>query len=247
MKTLTLIASVTLAAVVLVMAAAYFSVLPPLQNSPDKRVDSLGRLENVSAKDGMTFAVVGDMGTGGRDQAAVARLLERMNPGFVLATGDIVYPEGRYGSYGPNFFTPYRQLLKTAPILPALGNHDVATQDGEPYLDTFKLPHNNPKNTERYYSFDKGNAHFVSLDSELYHDGRGSPAAQKAWLAKDLASTDKPWKFVYLHRPLYSSSEHGSDLGIREDLEPVLARNGGWISSSAATTTTTSGPRRSRA
>jgi predicted phosphodiesterase len=67
----------------------------------------------------------------------------------------------------------------------------------------------------------------VSLDSELYHeDDGGRPAAQKAWLLKDLASTDKPWKFVYLHRPLYSSSEHGSGPRIRKDLEAVLARNG---------------------
>jgi 3',5'-cyclic AMP phosphodiesterase CpdA len=229
MRRLTLIVTGTVAAIVLLAVAVYLLSFSTRQDTPDQRADSLGQLENldnVSAKGGLNFAVVGDTGTGGEEQAAVAGLLERMKPGFVLLTGDVVYPNGGYGSYGPNFFTPYRELLKTAPILPALGNHDVATRNGEPYLDTFKLPHNNPQNTERYYSFDKGNAHFVSLDSELYHDnGAVSTAAQKAWLARDLASTDKPWKFVYLHRPLYSSSEHGSDLEIRKDLEPVLARN----------------------
>jgi hypothetical protein len=216
-----------LTTVVFLAVAIYLVGSSTRQGPPKQQADSIGRLENVSAKGGLTFAVVGDTGTGGKKQAAVAGLLERMKPSLVLLTGDVVYPKGGYGSYGPNFFAPYRELLKTAPILPALGNHDVATRDGEPYLGTFKLPRNNPRNTERYYSFDKGNAHFVSLDSELYHDdGEGSPAAQKAWLARDLASTGKPWKFVYLHRPLYSSSEHGSDTGIRKDLEPVLSRNG---------------------
>lgn len=218
---------VPVAVVALAVTAVWILTPSPREDTPEARANSVGQLRNVSADGGLTFAVVGDTGTGGAEQAAVAGLLTRMKPGFILHTGDVVYPAGEYGSYGPNFFTPYRELLKTAPILPVPGNHDVATRDGEPYLKTFDLPRNNPQGTERYYSFDEGNAHFVALDSELYYDDDGgSAAAQKTWLARDLASTDKPWKFAYLHRPLYSSSEHGSDLKIRKDLEPVFSRNG---------------------
>lgn len=170
---------------------------------------------------------MGDSGTGGSDQAAVASLLGRMKPDLLLITGDVVYPSGGYGSYDPNFYAPYRNLIKTTPIFPVLGNHDVMTEDGRPYLENFRLPHNNPQDTERYYSFDAGNAHFVALDSELYYgDEWATPEQQKAWLKKDLASTSKPWKFVYLHRPPYSSSQHGSDLRIRQDLQPVFDRYG---------------------
>lgn len=159
----------------LAVTAVYLLVPSPRVDTPEARANSAGRLPNVSANDGLTFAVVGDTGTGGEEQAAVAGLLTRMKPGFVLHTGDVVYPAGEYDSYGPNFFTPYRELLNAAPILPVPGNHDVATRDGEPYLRTFDLPRNNPQDTERYYPFDEGSAHFVALDSELYYgDGGGA-------------------------------------------------------------------------
>ncbi|MCA1719103.1 MAG: metallophosphoesterase [Actinobacteria bacterium] len=89
------------------------------------------------------------------------------------------------------------------------------------------MPRNNPEDTGRYYSFDWANAHFVALDSELYYDDEGGDSErQKAWLERDLGETRQPWKFVFFHRPPYSSSEHGSDLVVREDLEPTLARHG---------------------
>ncbi len=176
---------------------------------------------------GFTFAVVGDSGTGSKAQRAVAGLLERMQPDLVLHTGDVVYPKGDDADYDPKFFAPYRRIIGGVPVFPSLGNHDVETKNGAPYLDNFHLPRNNPEDTGRYYSFDWGNAHFVALDSELYYDdGGGDPERQKAWLERDLGETRQPWKFVFFHRPPYSSSEHGSDLVVREDLEPILARHG---------------------
>jgi hypothetical protein len=176
---------------------------------------------------GFTFAVVGDSGTGSKAQQAVAGLLERMQPDLILHTGDVVYPKGDDADYDPKFFAPYRRIIGSVPIFPSLGNHDVETKNGAPYLENFHLPRNNPEDTERYYSFDWGNAHFVALDSELYYDDEGGdPGRQKAWLERDLGETRQPWKFVFFHRPPYSSSEHGSDLVVREDLEPILARHG---------------------
>ena len=176
---------------------------------------------------GFTFAVVGDSGTGSTAQRAVAGLLEHMGPDLILHTGDVVYPKGDDADYDPKFFAPYRRIIEGVPVFPSLGNHDVETKNGAPYLQNFRLPRNNPENTGRYYSFDWGNAHFVSLDSELYYDDEGGdPERQKAWLERDLRETRQPWKFVFFHRPLYSSSEHGSDLLVREDLEPILAHYG---------------------
>ena len=176
---------------------------------------------------GFTFAVVGDSGTGSKAQLAVAALLERMQPDLILHTGDVVYPKGDDADYDPKFFAPYRRIIEGVPIFPSLGNHDVETKNGAPYLENFHLPGNDPEDTGRYYSFDWGNAHFVALDSELYYDdGGGDPERQKAWLEHDLGETRQPWKFVFFHRPPYSSSEHGSDLVVREDLEPILAHHG---------------------
>jgi hypothetical protein len=176
---------------------------------------------------GFSFAVVGDSGTGSKAQRAVASLLERMQPDLILHTGDVVYPKGDDADYDPKFFAPYRRVIDSVPVFPSLGNHDVETKNGAPYLENFYLPRNDLESAGRYYSFDWGNAHFVALDSELYYDDEGGdPERQKAWLERDLGETRQPWKFVFFHRPPYSSSEHGSDLLVREDLEPVLARHG---------------------
>ena len=188
-----------------------------------------GQFRTAPAGDGLGFAVavIGDSGDGGKSQLAVARLLERLEPDLVLHTGDVVYPSGQDRHYDRRFFVPYRKLIKGVPVFPVLGNHDVERANGAAYLKNFHLPHNNPSSTRRYYSFDWGNAHFAALDSELYHDdGGGGKEEQKAWLDLDLAATRKPWRFVSLHRPLYSSSKHGGDEEIRKDLEPVLVRHG---------------------
>ena len=173
------------------------------------------------------FAVIGDSGRGRKNQLAVAALLERLKPDLMLHTGDVVYPSGEERHYDRRFFVPYGRLLKEVPIFPVLGNHDLERGNGAAYLNNFHLPRNDPRGTGRYYSFDWGNAHFVALNCELYHeDSSGNPEEQKAWLERDLRETHQPWKIVYFHRPIYSSSKHGSDERIREDLEPVLIRQG---------------------
>ena len=173
------------------------------------------------------FAVIGDSGDGGKHQMAVAGLLEGMEPDLILHTGDVVYPSGEDKHYDKRFFAPYRALISEVPLFPVIGNHDVQKDDGAAYLKNFHPPRNNPQGTARYYSFDWGDAHFVALDSELYHeDAGGDREEQKLWLEEDLCATPKPWRFAFLHRPLYSSSRHGGDKRIREDLEPVFSRHG---------------------
>jgi 3',5'-cyclic AMP phosphodiesterase CpdA len=173
------------------------------------------------------FAVIGDSGDGGPDQLAVARLLGGLSPDLILHTGDVVYPAGEDQDYDERFFGPYGETLREVPVFPTLGNHDVDGAGGAAYLANFRTPRNDPRGTGRYYSFDWGGVHFVSLDSELYYkDLHGSPAEQRAWLESDLAATARPWKVVFLHRPPYSSSDHGSDFTIRADLAPVFARRG---------------------
>ncbi len=170
-----------------------------------------------------SFAVIGDSGIGSPAQQQVADRMVALDPHFVLHTGDVVYPSGQASGYDPYFFQPYQALLKRAPIFPTLGNHDYVSGSGQPYLDAFYLPHNNPANSERYYSFDWGSAHFAALD---FNDGPSQ--AQLDWLQNDLASTDKAWKFVFYHQAIYSSGPHGYDpyiINKRAVLAPIFAAN----------------------
>jgi acid phosphatase type 7 len=184
------------------------------------------RTASAGGDSGFSFAVVGDSGSGGKGQLAVARLLGVLKPDLILHTGDVVYPAGEQRHYDRRFFAPYGGLIKEVPVFPVLGNHDVRKGDGAAFLQNFHPPLGSPGSTKRYYSFDWGDTHFVALDSELYHGDKGSSSReQKAFLDRDLAATRKRWKVAFLHRSPYGSSRHGGDETIRADLEPLFARH----------------------
>jgi len=168
------------------------------------------------------FAVFGDSGTGSPAQLSVADRIDISAPDFCLHTGDLVYPDGRAELFDSRFFAPYADILNSAPLYPALGNHDLEADGGRSYLEAFYLPSNNPEGTERYYSFDYGNAHIAALDTNR---SVAPGSAQYAWLRSDLAQTTKRWKFVFLHHAPYSSSVHATDadvLEVRTALSPVF-------------------------
>lgn len=168
------------------------------------------------------FAVFGDSGTGTDAQLSVAEQLEASEPDLCLHTGDVIYPDGRAEFFDPRFFLPYKNIIKSVVIYLSLGNHDIRADNGKSYLEAFYLPHNNPQQTERYYSFDYGNAHFVALDTTQSFDAQSS---QFIWLRDDLARTQKLWKFVFFHHAPYSSSSHALDaavLEVRRNLAPVF-------------------------
>ena len=121
-------------------------------------------------------------------------------------------------------FRSYRDLIDQAPVFPSLGNHDYHTANGQPYLDAFYLPANNPASTERYYSFDWGDAHFVALDST---PPRYSDSAMLQWLESDLAASTATLKFVFFHHALYTTGLHAGDPSLpamKAMLEPIFDR-----------------------
>lgn len=182
-----------------------------------------------------TFAVIGDYGTGDRQEAAVAELVASWDPGYVIAVGDNYYSPaggkgaGRYDeSVGAHYCRWLADVTTTgdrcpsgqAPVnafFPALGNHDYSDASPAPgtYLSYFDLPGATISNTsgnERYYDFVQGPVHFFVLNSNPEEpDGTGSSSPQAAWLSAQLAQSKSPWNVVYFHHPPYSSdSTHGS-------------------------------------
>lgn len=181
----------------------------------------------------LRFVAFGDSGAGSPAQQRVAGQMLAARPDLLIQTGDLVYDAGRDPEYDPRYFEPNRELIGQAPLYPSLGNHDLVSANGRPYLDNLALPQNLADGSSRYYSFDYGNAHFVALDvadaSGRYDRGVerfASGSAQYAWLEQDLAATRRPWKFVYFHYPPYSDGLHGSDPALQQQLAPLFERSG---------------------
>jgi hypothetical protein len=171
----------------------------------------------------LRFAVIGDYGNAGPNEAGVAALVAGWNPDIVMTVGDNNYPLGAQATIDPNigqyyssFIHPYLGTYGTGAsvnrFFPCLGNHDWYTPGAAPYLAYFTLPGN-----ERYYDFVRGPVHFFAVDSDPSEpDGIRSTSAQGQWLRSRLSASQSPFNLVYLHHaPYSSSSSHGSQVDLQ--------------------------------
>ena len=168
----------------------------------------------ADAPDPIGFLAFGDSGGGGGDQRSLADQMSSFPYQLVVHTGDLAYDHGSIDDLENTVFGFYAELFRHLPFFPASGNHDYDTSQGAPFRAVFALP-----GDERWYSYDWGRIHFVALDTEA------SYSTQAAWLDADLAATALPWKVVYMHRPPYSSGQHGSDTSLRRVLEPIFEKH----------------------
>lgn len=166
----------------------------------------------------LTFALLGDSGSGQASQYEIAKQLENSGVDLVLHAGDIIYTEFTLERADFRCLSVYGRHMRTTPYYFTFGNHDLYSGSDQPFLDTFYLPTNSMTGTEHYYSFDHGDAHFVSLfiptltpfaQSPQYQLSVGSPQYQ--WLTNDLARSSKPWKFLFFHSPVNTSGPHRFD------------------------------------
>ena len=169
-------------------------------------------------KDSTRFAVIGDTGTGGIDQFRLAKQLiavhARFPFEFVLMTGDNMYGSETKQDYVNKFEAPYKQLLDAGvKFYASLGNHDDTDQ-------VFYEPFN--MGGERFYTFNpKPDLRVYALDSNYMSK------EQIDWLAKELADSTSRWKVAFFHHPPYSTGgRHGSDLPLRQSLEPLFLKHG---------------------
>ncbi len=170
-----------------------------------------------------TFLVVGDTGSGGPEQIAVAERMVASPADFIVHTGDMIYDNGEAANFDPRFFDPYKELIDRLVFWPCLGNHDVRTASGQPWRDAFYTPANNAAGSENYYSFDYGNVHVAVLNS---NSSTSPGSAQYDFLDEDLAASSATWKVVAFHHTIYSSGSHGSNTTIRANLVPLFDQHG---------------------
>ncbi|MDZ4848788.1 MAG: metallophosphoesterase [Pirellulaceae bacterium] len=159
-----------------------------------------------------TFAVIGDYGSSGANERAVADMVKAWNPQSILTLGDNNYENGSAATIDANIGQYYHDYIGNyqggygsgSPInrfLPVLGNHDWDTAGAQPYLDYFTLPGN-----ERYYDFVLDNVHFFAVDSDPREpSGNSSTSVQGEWLRNGLANSQEAFNVVYFHNAPYTS------------------------------------------
>ncbi len=160
-------------------------------------------------------------------QAAV-----RNNPdaSFFVNMGDLVDVGQDYGQW-ESWFAASAGVIENVPVMPLTGNHECYTPErrfSSPAFFTaqFALPENGPEGLKRQvYSFDYGNVHLVMLDSQEGEQRGFLPdllERQRQWLEADLAATDRKWKVVFIHRPLYGNKPDGINENLRRAFAGVL-------------------------
>jgi predicted MPP superfamily phosphohydrolase len=193
--------------------------------------------------------VLGDAGRANSSQAAVRDAYYTWTgsrtPDLCLMLGDNAYNSGTDSEYQAAVFDMYPAFLRKMPLWSCLGNHDAnggstSSTANFPYFDMFTFPTNAecgglPTGTERYYSFDYGNIHFVVLDSQTSSrntiEANGADGAMAAWLRNDLAAVTSTWIIALFHHPPYSKGSHNSDtetqlIEMRERFGPILESGG---------------------
>ena len=159
-----------------------------------------------------------------------------------IDVGDMVYDKGFYGDYNNRFFATnsggaaFEIELKKYNFFSVPGNHDQGTDPANaipldsPFFNIFKSPtltecggvaSFTPQNlsTNRFYSFDIGNAHIITLDAygttDIRNTGAGAINFQYEWLLNDLKNIKgeinqgkKKWIIVCCHHPPFNNGDH---------------------------------------
>lgn len=181
-----------------------------------------------------------------------------------LMLGDNAYLDGTDAQFQTAVFDLYTDTLATTGMWSTIGNHemgsgglstaasvdlyspatgiaDTVPDSPMPYLNIHSFPTQGenggvPSGTEQYYSFDYGNVHVISLDSQVSTRDAANMAAMREWVTADLQANVADWTIVIFHHPPYTKGSHDSDstaggvdqpiFDMREQFNPVFEAYG---------------------
>ncbi len=177
----------------------------------------------------LTFYAYGDTRSHPWDHDKVAEAIirdytsEPQTQTFIIMSGDLVFNGNKEKCWDKEFFAPQyrhiRQMMANLPYMAAMGNHEGS---GRLFAKYFPYEFYNDT-TGYYYSFDQGPAHFVILDQFTDY----SPGSEQyKWLVNDLSSTDRPWKFIVLHKPGWTAGGHRNNKDVQKYIQPLAEKYG---------------------
>ena len=136
---------------------------------------------------------------------------------FIINAGDLVSDGDYENIWDEEFFnaqyTSIRTMMSQLGYQAVRGNHE---ESGVLYKKYFPYPYQ--VNGAMYWSFDYGPVHVAVLD---YYDDFSNNSAQINWLKRDLSNTNKPWKFITLHRPGWSAGGHSNKKLVQDVIQPI--------------------------
>jgi acid phosphatase type 7 len=187
---------------------------------------------------------IGDFGTGTASQRNVrngyVRNFGDRHTDIWMWLGDNAYNNGSDTDYQKKVFEMYPNQLRNMVVWPTPGNHDYFSIDSfnnGPYFDIFTLPTQSEagglaSETELYYSFDYGNVHFISVNSEFLPLINSDTSSFIRWLENDLKQNNSDWIIAFWHQAPYSKGTHNSDRTngrmefTRKHVNPILEKYG---------------------
>ena len=176
---------------------AYFSSRESGANAP-QLVLTTGTTPTTPPPSGDPVLVgAGDISNSGSGDTATAALLDGI-AGTVFTTGDNVYNNGTTSEFN-TYYQPTWGRHK-ARTRPSPGNHDYNTSGASGYYRYFGA--NAGPSGQGYYSYNLGNWHIVSLNSNV---SMRATSPQVQWLRADLPANTRPCTLAYWHHPLFTS------------------------------------------
>lgn len=178
----------------------------------------------------VTFAAVGDTGTGGRQAMAVAERMAQTYQlvpfGLVAHMGDISYYGNLADRFDDVFAEPMGPLIDAGVRFEvAIGNHDVSRHRSGAGLAEIEAELRLLGTPGPYFGTTHGPVSFFYLDSSVPGLSGAVASEQLEWLDGSLGRSESPWKVVIVHHPPFSSGKHGSTPRTQDLLVPILRRH----------------------
>lgn len=148
---------------------------------------------------------------------------------FILNTGDIVDHGNNLKQWQWALDNGAADEIMNTFFVPASGNHEGYGQNATVtnfYIDS--APEQNTT-TGVYYSFDYNNIHVAVLNTNDLNDKDALTDTQIDWLKKDMNSSSAQWKFVAIHKGVYTNGTHYHDddvTAIRGQLKTLMPELG---------------------
>lgn len=190
-----------------------------------------GSFEIADGGDETTFIHIGDPQSQSAIQyntfsSLIEKAYEMYDSDFIIDTGDNV-------DHGDNFkqwqwfLDGASDTLMNTVLMSASGNHeDKGTYAIDKNFTYSNVPEQDVT-TGIYFSFDYNNVHVAVLNSNNLDDDDSLNDAQIEWLKEDMNASDADWKFVALHKALYSNGSHYKDddvCEIRDELCKLMPK-----------------------